>query len=100
MTAKMLTVIAWLGVLVAVFAAATQHQTVMAIAGIVAALAAGAWGLVRTFTDKPDMTAYREQVWARRDAEQDEAELPYREPVRTENVYRMPVWPAEVGAPE
>lgn len=86
MTTKALAAICWLAALIAVAAAATQHQTAMGISGLVAAVAAIGWGLVRTLGDEPvDMTGYREQVWARREGELDEDELPYRAADSIEN---------------
>jgi hypothetical protein len=112
-TTKTLAATCWLAALIAVAAAATQHQTAMGIAGLVGAAAAIAWGLVRTLADEPiDMTGYREQVWARREGELDEGELPYRAPVVTETIYRSPLewqhieggkralWPNEIGSIE
>jgi hypothetical protein len=69
--------------------------------GLAAALAAVACGLAMALADDTvENRAYRGEVWARRDAEQGDEVLTYRPPVRTDVVYRTPVWPNEVGAPE
>lgn len=73
MSRRILALIAWSGALIATFAAALVMPNVMGIAGIVAAVAALAWGLL-TAIDRACQREYRAAVWQRRD---EEAELPY-----------------------
>jgi hypothetical protein len=90
-TRHLLVCLAWLSAVAAILGGLFEFGTTFVAAwGLVMAIALIWWGLLMALADdRGDMRTYRDEVWVRRDAEQDNLELPYRGPVRTDDIYRL-----------